>query len=146
MSYLFQNRIKSNTWTHSDIYRSLYFSGQKLVITNQPLPSKNECICLPSHKWPVKTFYYWGGGNPSSTPNLLRNLKFLPSCHSSCSSNLIHTTQFTFKNISVSWNCQIYWECSENIKTKYFLHKNSEPETYIISICLRVEIMAKIWN
>lgn len=31
-------------------------------------------------------------------------------------------------------------------KNKTFGPKNSEPDIYIISICLSTEIMAKIWN
>ena len=71
--------------------------------------------------------------------NLLRILRFLPSSHGCHSLDFIHTTQFIFKNISRWWNCQTYWGFSANIK-------NSEPETYIISICLSIEIMAKIWD
>lgn len=35
----------------SGIHRNLYFSEQKLVMRNQPLPLKNQYIYLLNHKW-----------------------------------------------------------------------------------------------
>lgn len=113
ISVLFQNRIKFNTWTHSGIYRSLYFSGQKLVMTNQLFPSKNELFA-----YPIK--------NDQSNPVIIEEVvvlfqhqiysKILVLFSLEAFFKLTHKTQFTLKNSSISWNCPIYGEFPKTSK------------------------------
>lgn len=107
-------------------------------MTNQLFPSKNELFV-----YLIK--------NDQSNPVVIEEVVVLFQYQIYSKILALFSLEAFFNLIHVSLRTPPYHKAVKSMANfrkhqNTFLHKNTEPETYIISICLSVEIMAKIWN